>query len=150
MPADRVWRGCLLCATPLQYGLFCAGGAPEANIVLYQDDGRNVPVQMRYEGETFWLTQKDMAELFGVDVRTVSEHLKNIYDSGELVEEATIRKNRIVRQEGARKVRREVVFYNLDAIIAVCYRVNSKRATKFRQWATGVLRESMPTSPTWD
>lgn len=150
MPADRVWRGCLLCATPLQYRLFCAGGAPEANIVLYQDDGRNVPVQMRYEGETFWLTQKDMAELFGVDVRTVSEHLKNIYDSGELVEEATIRKNRIVRQEGARKVRREVVFYNLDAIIAVCYRVNSKRATKFRQWATGVLRESMPTSPTWD
>lgn len=105
---------------------------------------------MRYEGETFWLTQKDMAELFGVDVRTVSEHLKNIYDSGELVEEATIRKIRIVRQEGARKVRREVVFYNLDAIIAVGYRVNSKRATKFRQWATGVLRESMPTSPTWD
>lgn len=117
------------------------GGAPEANIVLYQDDGRNVPVQVRYEDETFWLTQKDMAELFGVDVRTVSEHLKNIYDSGELVEEATIRKIRIVRQEGVRKVRREVVFYNLDAIIAVGYRVNSKRATKFRQWATGVLRE---------
>lgn len=117
------------------------GGAPEANIVLYQDDGRNVPVQVRYEDETFWLTQKDMAELFGVDVRTVSEHLKNIYDSGELLEEATIRKIRIVRQEGVRKVRREVVFYNLDAIIAVGYRVNSKRATKFRQWATGVLRE---------
>ena len=150
MPADRAWCGCLLCATQVQYGLFCPGGAPEANIVLYQDDGRNVPAPMRYEDETFWLTQKDMAELFGVDVRTVSEHLKNIYDSGELVEEATIRKIRIVRQEGARKVRREVVFYNLDAIIAVGYRVNSKRATKFRQWATGVLSESMSTSPTWD
>lgn len=150
MPADRAWCGCLLCATQVQYGLFCPGGAPEANIVLYQDDGRNVPAPMRYEGETFWLTQKGMAELFGVNVPNISKHLSHVYAEHELEEASTVSKMEIVRQEGARKVRREVVFYNLDAIIAVGYRVNSKRATKFRQWATGVLRESMPTSPTWD
>jgi hypothetical protein len=81
-----------------------------------------------------------IAELFGVDIRTVNEHLKNIYADGELVEEATIRKNRIVQKEGNREVGRDVLFYNLDAIISVGYRVNSIRATQFRQWATGVLR----------
>lgn len=115
--------------------------ADEASIVLYQDDGRNVPVQVRYEDETFWLTQKTMAELFDVDVRTVNEHLKNIYTSAELTEESTIRKFRIVRQEGNRRVSRTVTFYNLDAIIAVGYRVNSRKATRFRQWATKTLRE---------
>lgn len=82
-----------------------------------------------------------MAKLFGVDVRTVSEHLKNIFASQELAPEATIRKFRIVQQEGQREVSRAVDFYNLDAIISVGYRVNSIRATQFRQWATGVLRE---------
>ncbi|MBW3089903.1 virulence RhuM family protein [Bifidobacterium miconisargentati] len=113
----------------------------EANIVLYQDDGRNVPVQVRYEDETFWLTQKAMAELFDVNVPNISKHLSHIYEEGELDEGATISKMEIVRQEGSRKVCREVAFYNLDAIIAVGYRVNSLKATRFRQWATKTLRE---------
>lgn len=98
-------------------------------------------IEARYEDETVWLSQKLMAELFSVDVRTVSEHLKNIFASQELMPEATIRKFRIVQQEGRREVSRAVDFYNLDAIISVGYRVNSIRATQFRQWATGVLRE---------
>lgn len=98
-------------------------------------------IEARYEDETVWLSQRLMAELFGVDVRTVSEHLKNIFASHELAPEATIRKFRIVQQEGQREVSRAVDFYNLDAIISVGYRVNSIRATQFRQWATGVLRE---------
>lgn len=98
-------------------------------------------IEARYEDETVWLSQKLMAELFGVDVRTVSEHLKNIFASNELASEATIRKFRIVQQEGNREVTRLVDFYNLDAIISVGYRVNSIRATQFRQWATQILRE---------
>ncbi|UYY87321.1 virulence RhuM family protein [Alcaligenes sp. SMD-FA] len=98
-------------------------------------------IEARYEDETVWLSQKLMAELFGVDVRTVNEHLKNIFASNELASEATIRKFRIVQQEGNRDVKRLVDFYNLDAIISVGYRVNSIRATQFRQWATHILRE---------
>ncbi|MDO5722426.1 MAG: virulence RhuM family protein [Actinomycetaceae bacterium] len=97
-------------------------------------------IEVRYQDETIWLSQKLMAELFDVDVRTVSEHLKNIYDSGELVAQATIRKFRIVQAEGSRQVTRQIDHYNLDAIISVGYRVNSLRATHFRQWATSVLR----------
>lgn len=98
-------------------------------------------IEARYEDETVWLSQKLMAELFGVDVRTVNEHLKNIFASNELTFEVTIRKFRIVQQEGNREVARLVAFYNLDAIISVGYRVNSIRATQFRQWATHILRE---------
>lgn len=86
-------------------------------------------VEVVYESETFWLDQRRMAELFGVDARTVSEHLRNIYASGELSEEATLRKVRLVRTEGTREVARDIVFYNLDAIISVGYRVNSAQAT---------------------
>jgi len=82
-----------------------------------------------------------MAALFEVDVRTVSEHLKNIYAAGELAEGATVRNFRTVQKEGTREVARNVVFYNLDAIIAVGFRVNSTRATQFRQWAIGILRD---------
>ena len=114
---------------------------PKAEIVLYQDEGRNVPVRVTYLNETFWLPQRSIADLFGVNVRTISEHLKNIYETKELEEHSTIRKFRIVRDEGGRTVRREIAFYNLDAIIAVGYRVNSMKATRFRQWATGTLRE---------
>lgn len=113
----------------------------EGRIILYQEDGRNVPVEVTYWRETFWLTQQKMAELFNVTVPTINEHLKNIFSSGELTETSTIRKSRIVRQEGSRQVSREISFYNLDAIIAVGYRVNSRQATQFRQWATGILRE---------
>lgn len=98
-------------------------------------------IEARYADESIWLSQKLMAALFGVDVRTVSEHLKNIFESQELQQDGTIRKFRIVQTEGARQVSREVDFYNLDAIISVGYRVNSIRATQFRQWATQVLKE---------
>jgi hypothetical protein len=94
-----------------------------------------------YESETFWLNQKKIAELFGVDLRTISYHLNEIYDSGELSREATLRKIWRVQKEGSREVRREIEFYNLDAIISVGYRVNSAQATRFRIWATQTLRE---------
>ncbi|AOX30324.1 MULTISPECIES: virulence RhuM family protein [Pseudomonadota] len=112
-----------------------------AEFLIFTGQAGEQSIEARYEDETLWLSQKLMAELFGVDVRTVSEHLKNIFASHELAPEATIRKFRIVQQEGQREVSRAVDFYNLDAIISVGYRVNSLRATQFRQWATGVLRE---------
>ena len=101
------------------------------------------PVEVRLEGETVWLSQKQMAELFGKDLRTISEHVGNVYEEGELGREATIRKFRIVRQEGNRQVRRAIDHYNLDVIISVGYRVKSQRGVRFRQWATRVLREHL-------
>jgi len=98
-------------------------------------------IESRYEDGTVWLSQKLMATLFDVDVRTINEHLGNIYAQEELTPAATIRKFRIVQTEGTREVARQVDFYNLDAIISVGYRVNSIRATQFRQWATRVLRD---------
>ena len=99
------------------------------NIVLYQNENGNKIVEVLYDSEDFWLTQKTMAELFSVKVNTINYHLKEIFDSGELEEDSTIRKIRIVQNEGNRKVGREVEFYSLDAIIAVGYRVNSFEAT---------------------
>ncbi|CAK7038579.1 MAG: hypothetical protein PETM_01607 [Petrimonas sp.] len=113
----------------------------ENNIILYTTPDGYVNVQVQFEDDTFWLTQKRMAELFGVNVRTINEHLQNIYNSEELVKESTIRKIRIVQREGSREVSRELDFYHLDAIIAVGYRVNSYQATQFRIWATNTLRE---------
>ncbi|WP_152004865.1 virulence RhuM family protein [Desulfoluna spongiiphila] len=98
-------------------------------------------IEARYEDETIWLSQKLMAQLFDVGVNTINYHLKEVFESGEIQPEATIRKFRIVQMEGSREVSRQVDFYNLDAIISVGYRVNSVRATQFRQWATQVLRE---------
>ena len=112
-----------------------------AEFLIFTGQAGEQSIEARYEDETVWLTQKLMAELFAVDVRTVSEHLKNIFESGELAREATLRKFRTVQTEGSREVSRNVDFYNLDAIISVGYRVNSVRATQFRQWATSVLRE---------
>lgn len=112
-----------------------------AQVVLYHSDGANMPVEVTYWDETFWLTQQKMAELFGTSQQNISLHLKNIYATNELQEESTHKDFLSVRQEGSRTVRRAVAFYNLDAIIAVGYRVNSIQATRFRQWATGVLRE---------
>ncbi|MCW5924541.1 MAG: virulence RhuM family protein [Saprospiraceae bacterium] len=115
---------------------------PQFNdLLLYTAPDGQVKVEVIYDAETFWLSQKKMAELFGVDVRTVNEHLQNIFISKELVRGATIRKIRIVQREGAREVARDVEFYNLDAIIAVGYRVNSYQATQFRIWATKTLKE---------
>ena len=113
----------------------------ESEIILYTTPQGDVKIDIRFEEETFWLSQKKMAELFDVDVRTINEHLKNIYSSGELKENSTIRKFRIVQTEGKREVEREISFYNLDAIIAVGYRVNSHQATQFRIWATKTLKE---------
>lgn len=112
-----------------------------SDIILYSSPEGNVKVEVMYSGETFWLTQKRMAELFGVEVPAVSKHLANIFESGELVQEATVSILEIVQQEGSRNVTRKMEFYNLDAIIAVGYRVNSRQATQFRIWATKTLRE---------
>lgn len=95
------------------------------------------------EGETFWATQKTMADVFNVNRSVITKHLKNIYDDGELVKDSTCAKIAHVQQEGNREVKRKTTFYNLDAIISVGYRVNSKNATRFRIWATSVLREFM-------
>ena len=110
---------------------------------LYAAPDGAVKVRVLFRGETAWLTQKALAELFGVKVPAINKHLKNIYESGELGRAATVSKMEIVQTEGDREVIREVDFYNLDAIIAVGYRVNSYQATQFRIWATGTLREFM-------
>jgi len=113
----------------------------EGELILYQTPGGTVRIEVLYEDETFWLNQKRIAELFGVEIHTVSYHLKEIYESGELRPEATLRKIRRVQTEGGREVSRDIEFYNLDAIISVGYRVNSAQATQFRIWATQTLRE---------
>jgi hypothetical protein len=110
-------------------------------ILLYAIPENRATVEVYFEDETFWLSQKKMAELFNVDVRTINDHLETIFRSGELRADSTIRKFRIVQNEGARKISRNIQFYNLDAIIAVGYRVNSKEATAFRIWATNTLRQ---------
>ena len=109
-----------------------------AEFLIFTGQAGEQSIEARYEDETIWLTQKLMAELFAVDVRTVSEHLKNIFQSRELLEDSVIRKFRNTATDGKSYL---TLFYNLDAIISVGYRVNSVRATQFRQWATQVLRE---------
>ena len=111
------------------------------SIVLYQTDSTNICVSVCYANETFWLTQKAMAELFGCSPDNISLHLKNIYVEKELEEIATTEFFSVVQKEGMRDVSRQIKFFNLDAIIAVGYRVNSKQATAFRIWATKTLKE---------
>ena len=113
----------------------------QGEILLYSNGSDKEYVSVVFKDETFWLTQKAMPELFDVNVPAVSKHLQNIYEDQELSRDATISKMETVRQEGERQVKRTVDFYNLDAIIAVGYRVNSKKATRFRQWATKTLKE---------
>ncbi|GEM_PF-892842 len=108
----------------------------ENEIIFYTTPDGAVHVEVFFQNETFWLSQKKLADLFGVEVNTINYHLKEIFKSGELQELATIRKIRIVQKEGNRNVARDVDFYNLDAIIAVGYRVNSFQANQFRVWAT--------------
>jgi prophage maintenance system killer protein len=112
-------------------------------IQIYQTADGQVQLEVALEQDTVWLTQAQMAALFDVQKAAVSKHLKNIYVSGELAQEATVSKMETVQQEGARKVARQVEHYNLDAVISVGYRVNSTRATRFRQWATNVLRQHL-------
>jgi hypothetical protein len=114
---------------------------PGGEILLYQTEDGRTRIECQFENETIWLTQALMAQLFQVAVPTVNEHLKGIYADRELHPEATIRKFRIVRSEGSRQVSREIEHYNLEAILAVGFRVRSQRGTAFRQWAITRLKE---------
>jgi hypothetical protein len=114
---------------------------PTTEFLLYKTPNGDIKVDVLLQNETIWMPQKKMAELFDVNVPAISKHLNNIYESGELQKNATISILETVQIEGKREVRRDVEFYNLDAIIAVGYRINSKRATQFRIWATTVLKE---------
>jgi len=113
----------------------------ESNIILYSNENEKVSVDVTFFNDTFWMPQKAIAQLFGVEVPAISKHLANVYESGELEKETTISILETVQIEGKREVKRNVEFYNLDAIIAVGYRVNSKQATQFRIWATQTLKE---------
>ena len=112
-----------------------------AEFLIFQAEAKEQGIEVMYAEETIWCTQKAMAALFDVGVPAISKHLANVFETGELKEETTISKMETVQQEGNREVKRMVVMYKLDAIIAVGYRVNSIRATQFRQWATSILRE---------
>lgn len=112
-----------------------------SEIIFYNTPSGDVKIEVIFTDETFWLTQKRMAELFGVEVPAINKHLSNIYETGELHKDATISILETVQQEGSRMVKRKVEFYNLDTIIAVGYRVNSHQATQFRIWATKTLKE---------
>lgn len=112
-----------------------------AEFLIFQIDSKDDGIQVVYKDETIWATQKAMSELFDVGVPAINKHLSNIFSEGELSYDATVSKLEIVQQEGKRNVEREFLFYNLDAIISVGYRVNSVRATQFRQWCTYVLRQ---------
>ena len=114
---------------------------PPPGIALYNTEDGQVHLDVRLQDENLWLSQRQLADLFERSVKTINEHLQNIYEEGELTPETTIRKFRIVQPEGTRDVERLVDHYNLDAVLAVGYRVRSNRGTQFRQWATGTLKE---------
>ena len=113
------------------------------NFLIYKSEDEDLSVNAYIKDETIWLTQKSMSELFGVNPQAITKHLQNIYNEGELEQAATCSKMEQVQDESGRVVRRETLFYNLDAIISVGYRVNSSRATHFRIWATKILKEYM-------
>lgn len=113
------------------------------NFLIYKSEDEDLSVNAYIKDETIWLTQKSMSELFGVNPQAITKHLQNIYNEGELEQAATCSKMEQVQDESGRVVRREILFYNLDAIISVGYRVNSSRATHFRIWATKILKEYM-------
>ena len=115
--------------------------APQGEFVLFRSEDGQTHVECRFESDTLWLSQSSIAELYGKDVRTINEHLVNIFSEGELAQNATIRKFRIVRLEGNRQVSIEIAHYSFPAILAVGYRVRSTRGTQFRQWATQTLEQ---------
>ena len=112
-----------------------------SEILIYQNENGQTDIEVKLENETLWLSQKQMAELFGVTKQNISLHIQNIYQEQELLPDATVKNFLTVQQEGQRKVKREIEHYNLDMIISVGYRVKSKIATRFRQWATKQLKE---------
>ena len=113
----------------------------KSEIVIFKTSDEKVSIDVRFEGETVWLTQAQLVDLYGSSKANVSEHIKHIFEEGELTKEATVRKFRTVQTEGNRSVGREVEYYNLDMIISLGYRIKSKIATQFRQWATKHLNE---------
>lgn len=124
--------------------------APQSSIILYQTEDGGTRIDCRFEEETLWLTQSQIAELYGVSVPTVNEHLKSIYSESEIIADSTIRDFRIVQNEKGREVSRQILHYSLPAIIAVGYRVRSLRGTQFRQWATARLSEYLVKGFTMD
>lgn len=123
---------------------------PHFELILYQTEDGRTRIQCRFENDSLWLSQAQIADLFQKDVRTINEHLVNIFDEGEVAREATIRKFRIVRTEGGRQVAREIEHYSLESILAVGYRVRSRRGVQFRQWATARLSEYLVKGFTMD
>ena len=117
-------------------------------LVIFQEEGQSVEVRLDAQRDTVWLSQRQMADLFETSSDNISLHLKNIFADGELSEVATTEDSSVVRREGKRQVTRKVRHYNLDAIISVGYRISSKRAVQFRQWATRILREHLTQSYT--
>ena len=115
--------------------------ANTGKILIYQNEKGDTKIDVYFEDDTIWMTQKHIAELYQVDVRTINEHIKNIYAENELEETSTIRNFRIVRLEGSRNVTREIMHYNFDMILAVGYRVRSNVGIHFRRWASGILTE---------
>src|SRR5680860_863317 len=115
----------------------------KGEIIIYKTKGGEMSLDVKLEKETVWLSQKQMSILFNKDVRTINEHINNIYKEKELEKNSTIRKFRIVQKEGARKVVRNIDFYNLDIVISVGYRVKSQRGTQFRIWATKTLKKHL-------
>ena len=113
----------------------------ESEIKIYQTDDGQTEIDVKFDNETVWLTQKQMAQLFDKDSDTIGLHLKNIYQSGELEELSTTEESSVVQREGKRQIQRKIKIYNLDAIISVGYRVNSKRGIQFRIWASRIIKE---------
>ena len=116
-------------------------GTPQGNIILYQTEDGQSRIDVTLSGDTVWLTADQMAELFQRNKSTISRHIRNVFESGELNPDSTVAKNATVQNEGNRKVERNIAYYNLDVIISVGYRVNSHRGVQFRIWATQILGE---------
>lgn len=112
-----------------------------SNSIEIYNSGGKTQIEVKFEKETVWLNLNQISELFGRDKSVISRHLRNVYKEGELEKEATVAKNATVQVEGKREIKRDIEFYNLDAIISVGYRVNSKQGTQFRIWATNKLKE---------
>ena len=110
-------------------------------IIIYENQDGKLPISVRIEGETVWLTQMQLADLFSTTKQNISLHIKNIFEEGELTKEATVKEYLTVQKEGNREIKRQIEYYNLDLIISLGYRIKSSIATRFRQWATARLRE---------
>ena len=123
---------------------------PSGEVILYQRDDGTPAIDVRFDGDTAWVTQAQLVDLFQSSKANISEHIKNIFEEGELIQQATVRDFRTVRQEGERQVERTLTHYNLDVILSVGYRVRSKIATQFRIWATERLREYLVKGFTMD